>query len=347
MDGILSATLSFLLSFVPITMNPNSVQVSRESIGSTTIIGLTTKEAEVLRDDNFRYFIVALSEIEDNYRRAGTLDTKKMMVGALRGVLQYGTSDLYSKFIPDSEVSGYTSQDFTGEHKDKNGAVVEETTVTWKILKHGLVVYLRISKFRYITIKQFDRAIDFLASMRPRGLIIDLRGNCGGMSNSVLDMMCYLIPSTQVVARFEDYGRSSIARYPTRDFSYRAVKKIPPVSSFDFVLSLRKIVMIDGDTASAAEIMASALRDAGCAKLLGQKSFGKGTFQNCLSGLLGMSKMTGGRWLTSSGDCLQGNGLKPDYEVLDTRPADEDYDAQLYEAVKLLRSAVPISDKKN
>ena len=344
MNDILAVVCSFFLNFIPAVVDTNSGYVSIVSTGSVSVVGLTTKEAEVIKDENFRYFVVTLAEIEDNYRRAGTLDTKKMMSGALRGVLKYGTGDAYSKFIPEDEIKDYMSKDFGGENKTKDGTVIENVSVIWKTLKHGAIGYVRVSEFRDSTIRQFDKAVEFLISKKPKALIVDLRDNPGGMNGALHDVMCYLVPSNQVLAKFEQYRRGAVLAYPARDISYRIKKTVLPVNGFEFLRGLPKIVLMNGGTASAGEIMATALRDAG-AKLLGQKSFGKGIYQAHIHGFLGMSKMTMGRWLTTSGECIDGKGIRPDYEVLDTRGLDEEYDAQLHEAIKLLSLETSVKHK--
>jgi carboxyl-terminal processing protease len=101
---------------------------------------------------------------------------------------------------------------------------------------------------------------------------------------------------------------------------------------------LKLVILVDGGSASASEIMAGALRDQGLAKLVGTKTYGKGSVQELISMPEDSSlKVTIARWLTPNGYSISEQGLKPDYEV---KMTEEDIikknDKQLAKAIEVL-----------
>ncbi len=134
-------------------------------------------------------------------------------------------------------------------------------------------------------------------------LILDLRGNPGGYLDAAWDMASYFLPSGKLVVT-EDFGSKGSPN----------VFKSKGYNIFD--KNLKMLILVDGGSASASEILAGALSEQGVAKLVGSKTFGKGSVQELVPITADTSlKVTVARWLTPSGHNLSENGLEPDYPV--------------------------------
>lgn len=138
-------------------------------------------------------------------------------------------------------------------------------TVESKFIKEKGVGYMMISAFAEPTALQFDREIQKLETNDLKGLVIDLRGNPGGLLETAVDMLSRFVSDKVVVKmRFRD-GREEVARsYPGQ------------LHRFDYPV----VVLMNEDSASAAEIFAGVLKDYGKAHLVGNHSYGKASVQN-------------------------------------------------------------------
>jgi len=134
-------------------------------------------------------------------------------------------------------------------------------------------------------------------------LILDLRGNPGGYLDAAWDMASYFLPAGKVVVT-EDFGtKGSPNIYASKGYNV-------------FNSNLRMLILVDKGSASASEILAGALGEQGVAKLVGEKTFGKGVVQELIPITDNTSlKVTVARWLTPDGHNLSHDGLDPDYPV--------------------------------
>ncbi|MBU6500968.1 MAG: S41 family peptidase [Patescibacteria group bacterium] len=160
-----------------------------------------------------------------------------------------------------------------------------------------------------------------------KGLILDLRGNPGGYLEVAVDLAGWFLPRGKLVVseagrsgtnqEFRASGNAALADFPT-------------------------VVLIDGGSASASEILAGALRDQRNIKLIGETSFGKGTVQQLMPLSDGSSiKLTVAHWVLPSGHILENGGLKPDYEVpLNASDTTAGKDPQLDKAIEILHSEI-------
>ncbi len=158
-------------------------------------------------------------------------------------------------------------------------------------------------------------------------LILDLRGNPGGYLEAAWDMASWFLPSGDIVVT-EDYG-SKAPPDIYRSKGYNIFNK-----------NLQMTILVNGGSASAAEILAGALSQHGVAKLLGTKTFGKGSVQELVPITADTSlKVTIARWLTPDGTNLSHNGLNPDVVVpiTDAQVAAKN-DVQMQKAVELLNA---------
>ena len=175
--------------------------------------------------------------------------------------------------------------------------VIHVPTVKGSMLDNG-VGYMRISMFAENTDELFTEELQKLEDQDMRGLIIDLRGNPGGLLKSVVKIGKLIVPQGPIVSVKERDGSQ-------REYDSELAETKYPI-----------VVLIDGNSASAAEILAGALQDTGAATLVGTKSYGKGSVQSVIPLTQGEGlKLTIAKYYTPSGRCIDGIGIEPDVEV--------------------------------
>ncbi len=184
--------------------------------------------------------------------------------------------------------------------------------------------YIAISEFADATAEQFNEAYDDLESQGMKSLIIDLRSNGGGYVDVSVEIADKLVKEGVIVSVKDKHGLS----YKYEDSGDENYLKIPCV------------LLVDGNTASASEILTGALRDYDLATIIGTKTFGKGITQNIMpledgSGV----KITGSTYYTPDGENIHGVGIEPDIEVeLDyDKYKEEGIDNQLEAAKEYLK----------
>lgn len=173
----------------------------------------------------------------------------------------------------------------------------------------------------------FKNALRELEQSGKRDLIIDLRGNPGGFLEYVVDMASFFLPEGKVILQ------QSYADGQENDL-IRSKGKILIPGYYDIV------ILIDGGSASASEIMAGALQDHGVATIVGTQSFGKGSVQELIEVTNDTSvKITISQWLTPNGNVISEQGITPDVEVDFTEEdIENDRDTQLEKAIEILKS---------
>ena len=178
--------------------------------------------------------------------------------------------------------------------------VVQTTEVESKVLADGTVGYIGLAGFSDAAADDVVAALKaHLAAGRTK-LILDVRGNPGGYVTAARKIASQFIASGPVFWEQDAQGKQ-VATEALGD-------GVATAADVDVV------VLIDGGSASASEIVAGALQDTGRARLVGQQSFGKGTVQQWqeLSGEGGAFKLTIARWLTPNKRWINGTGLTPD-----------------------------------
>jgi carboxyl-terminal processing protease len=187
----------------------------------------------------------------------------------------------------------------------------------------GGIGYIRLYTFGGQTTQDLRAALETLLAQQPRGLILDLRGNGGGLLNTALEVTSEFIPDGVIM--IERYGDG-------REETYTAT---PGGLATDVPM----VALIDGGSASASEIVAGAIQDRGRGLLVGETSFGKGSVQNWLPLVsdAGAIRVTIARWLTPSGRQIDRAGLTPDYVVpLTEADIQAERDPQRERAIELL-----------
>jgi len=193
-------------------------------------------------------------------------------------------------------------------------------SITLKYVGDGTVAHLRILKFGGETKAEWDKAVQEIVSKNTSTIILDVRNNPGGYLQAAVDIASeFLSTGTEVV--YEESNGIVLERLKTT----RAGK----------LTDRKMIILVNKGSASASEILAGALRDQKGVKLVGEKSFGKGTVQEPreLENGTGLH-ITIAKWLTPKGTWVHDNGLTPDTEVKDDTETEED--EQLQEALKLI-----------
>ncbi len=184
--------------------------------------------------------------------------------------------------------------------------------------------YLRIHRFDAKTVAQLDSGVARLTTAGMQVMILDLRGNGGGLLSAALDVADRFITSGVLVTthgQVREYNRIYKAKGNAN-------------------IAVPLIVLIDGETASSAELVAGALQDLQRGTVVGQRSFGKGTIQEAvrLRGGIGVS-ITVARFSSPRGQAVDSSGIEPDVVVLKNgSDADMGFDAQLNAALDLAHS---------
>ncbi len=179
---------------------------------------------------------------------------------------------------------------------------VKSVKWSYQTVNNKNIGIITLSRFGDDTKDLFIQAMNDIASHRVDGLVLDLRDDPGGYLELSVDLASQWVPKDKVVVTEAHSDGTSIP--------YNS-------SGLGRLANMKTIVLINGGSASAAEILAGALRDYNIAKLVGEKSFGKGSVQQLieLPGTSSAVKVTIANWITPSGKNLNHDGLVPDIEV--------------------------------
>ena len=191
--------------------------------------------------------------------------------------------------------------------------------------KDGIFV-IELYSFSANSANLFRNALKSFVESGSHKLILDLRGNPGGYLDASIDMASWFLPSGKVVVR-EEFGKEK-AEHIFRSKGYNIFSNS----------NLEMIILVNGGSASASEILAGALSENGVAKLVGTKTFGKGSVQELVKITPDTSlKVTIAKWFTPNGVSISKQGITPDYVVEFTeKDITEKRDSQMEKAVELL-----------
>jgi len=165
----------------------------------------------------------------------------------------------------------------------------------------GDIGYLRITEFNGSVAEDFSNAVDAFLEQGVQRMIIDLRDNPGGGLTEVLNVAYTMIPEDEVIVSIRSKnGDEDVYRSKGGD-----------------KISMQMVVLVNGNSASASELLTGALKDYGLATIVGTQTFGKGIVQSYfhLSGENGWAKMTTDAYYTPNDVCIQGVGITPDIVV--------------------------------
>jgi carboxyl-terminal processing protease len=194
-------------------------------------------------------------------------------------------------------------------------------TVKLEKLEDGLV-YIRLSFFNEKTADEMRKALGQANGMKAKGIVLDLRNNPGGLLNAATDIVDMFVDEGVIVGMKGRFERANEVIYATRG----TLTRLPVV------------VLVNEGSASASEIVSGALKDLKRAKIVGKKTFGKGSVQTLFHLSDGSAMfITIARYYTPSGLIIDHVGLKPDLTVEGEPQRDHKKDIQLQRAIQELK----------
>jgi len=227
-----------------------------------------------------------------------------------------GTEQTYTIERDEIEVSSVDALPPGGTLRDADGNEVTD------------VAYFRIRSFTARTPQEVQDQVDAANAAGARGIIIDLRGNPGGL----------LVETAQTADMFLDGGR--IVTQVNRDGSEQSIDARPGE-----VTDLPIVIVQDEFSASGSELLAAALQENGRATVIGSRSFGKGTVNHARELSNGGAVYVSiARWLTPDRNQIEGDGVRPDIEIaLTADDIEQQRDIAIYRAVDVLHGNATVS----
>ena len=201
---------------------------------------------------------------------------------------------------------------------------IERKTIVMPTVKGQMLTedvgYIRVTQFAEKTVDEFTKAYEELQSKGMKRLVLDLRDNPGGLITTAHGIGQYLIPKGPIVTVQTRKGRNSA-------YMSRGDHSLIPL-----------VVLINGNSASASEIIAGAVQDTKSGIIVGTKSYGKGTVQSVVQGLdeEGL-KITIARYHTPNDRVIDGIGIIPD-EIVEPSKANPEEDVQLERAIEIVKT---------
>ena len=177
-------------------------------------------------------------------------------------------------------------------------AEIELPSVSFEMMED--IAYINITYFSERTAQELSPVLESITQQAVAGIILDLRGNPGGLLETVIDVAGFFLKEGVVVDVVDNEGKHTASS----------------VKPSEIATDLPLVVLVDSYSASGSEVLAGALQDYGRATIAGTKTFGKGSV-NILRQLEDGSGLyiTTARWLTPNGRLIEGEGLYPDYEL--------------------------------
>lgn len=205
-----------------------------------------------------------------------------------------------------------------------------EMVSAYGVMLENQIGYIRIASFKENTVEQFQTALQNLLKKGAKALVFDVRENGGGLVVALEKIVDPLLPEGDIATATYHDGETKLL-----------------VHSDANELHLPMMVLVNGNTASAAELFTASLKDFGKAEIIGEQTFGKGIMQNTVEMKDGGAvTLTVATYQTTKGECYHGVGITPDviiqqdYETIDFDHPDPDHDAQLQQAMELLAEKI-------
>ena len=274
--------------------------------------------------------ILVISPMEDSPAERAGLKPKDQIVKVDNEVVIGWTSDRVVQKLrgePDTKVTVWVRRE--GEDEllsfEITREIIKLQSVKYEMLSDD-IGYLRLTQFKHSTADESRNAVRDMLRKGMRALILDLRNNGGGLLDASVKISSMFLRDGLIV---QTKGRSERANE-----KYYADKNY-------YQTNLPMTVLINGGSASASEIVAGALNDRGRAKLIGEKSFGKGSVQTLFPLTDGSGVyVTIARYYTPSGKVIDHVGLSPEIEVKGEADRDKSKDKQLQRAITEVKKSM-------
>ncbi len=249
--------------------------------------------------------------------------------------------------VDNESVDGATIEEVSQKVKGKTGTSVKITVLRdnkelsfnvqrsdgqrqmteYSMIENTGILYIKIISFRGNAVEYFKKAIEFGENNNYKSILLDVRDNGGGEITIFGEIADILLPKGETFYALDRHGN-----------------KIQSVSSDEKCIDKPMCVLVNGNSASASEAFAGALRDLGDAKLVGVKTYGKGIMQTSYTlSNGGVFKLTTGKYYLPKGECIHETGITPEYKVelseeLTTKYwlLNNDNDLQLKKGIELL-----------
>ena len=285
----------------------------------------------VVAADVERNRIVIVSPYEGHAgAKAGLLPGDEIIrvngVDVFGDTLDYAVSVMRGEPNTNVNITVYRSSDNRTFDLDITRERIQIPTVSHKMLDDQ-IGYLRITAFERVTLAQFKEALADLQAQNMQGFILDLRNNPGGLVDVVCDITDMLVPSGTIVSTLDKYNEGET------------------ITSDAKCIDMPLVVLVNGASASASEILSGAVQDLNAGKLVGTQTYGKGLIQSLFPFDDGSAlKITIAKYFTPNGICIQDEGIAVDYEI---EMSDElsmqissltlDEDVQLQKAIEVVK----------
>jgi len=307
--------------------------------GDPYTVYFTDDEAKQFNDDlagKFSGIGAELGQKDGNLIVVTTLDDSPAQKAGMQ------TNDFIAK-VNDDDTTGWSIDQAVSKIRGDKGTTVKITVVRGQEVKEFSIVrdnivnpsvkyeitpdnigYLRISRFAEDTDNLAQTAAREFAAKGVKGVILDLRGNGGG----------YLTAAQTVSGLWLDAGKEVV-----QERQGNTVKETLKATGNATLKGMNTVVLIDGGSASASEIVAGALNDYDAAQLVGTKTYGKGSVQQLIDlPTGGQLKVTIAKWYTPHGKNINKEGIAPDIEVKPTaEQLATNNDVQKTKAIEILK----------
>lgn len=296
----------------------DAINGALRSLDDPYTLFLPPDEAKRFNDDLKGSFEGVGAEIE---KRSGAITVIAPLEGSPAEKAGLKPKDIILK-IDGAETTDMSLDEAVGKIRGKSGTVVKlviiregageplEVSITrgtivvksvkWE-MKEGNIGYIKLNQFGEDTRSLMDAALNEMSSKKPKGVVLDVRNNPGGFLDTAIDITSLFLAERGAIVKEKDKSGQ--------------LKELKATSKAKFT-ETPMVVIMNGGSASASEILAGALADYGRAKTVGEKTFGKGSVQE-LSDVAGGSavRITVAQWLTPKGRQINKEGLRPDIEV--------------------------------
>lgn len=316
----------------------NTVNGALEGLDDPYSYFMTEEEGRMLLEETEGYFGGIGAEVgvkNDNFQIMSVLeDTPAQKAGLLAGdiILRVDGEDISGMNLyevvkkirgtPKTQVKLTIQREGWSKPKD---FTIERDIIVIKTVKYELknnnIAYIKIIQFSQNTFQELSDAVNFFKDKKIKGIILDLRDNPGGELDVVVDVASLFLNKKPVLIE-KMKGEKTTTLYTSKP----TIFKDEPV-----------VVLVNNGTASAAEILAGAIRDNKRGILIGEKTFGKGSVQKVEKIRGGYLRLTIAFWLTPSGKSINKEGLDPDIKVeMSENDIKNKNDLQLKKAIEYL-----------